>query len=294
MSAARQSGQSPVRVRLESEDELLKRYASTRRPELEEEIVQRFLPLARSLAMRYRNASERNEDLVQVASLALVKALRRYDPERGNFAAYAAPSILGEIRRHFRDHSWRLHVPRGLQEQMMRVGNAISELTEEIGSSPSVEQIAERTGLDAETVLDVIQARDSQRPGSLDIPLSQGDEPDTATLADALGAEEAGFDKVEAQFAIERAANLTEREREVIHLRFAEGLSQSEIGDRIGVSQMQVSRDMRRGLARLLEAVQGDDDPDGRKTFAEDGAADPRFPDGKSRARSRRTEPTSG
>ena len=279
--------QATTTIGLDSEDTLLKRYAVARRPELEEEIVQRFLPLARSLAMRYRGASERNEDLVQVASLALVKALRRYDPERGNFAAYAAPSILGELRRHFRDHSWRLHVPRGLQEQMMRVERTISELTDELGTSPSVAQIAERSGMEPEDVLDVMQARDSQRPGSLDMPLAQSDETESATLGDTLGKVDGGFDAVEAQLAIERSANLTDREREVIRLRFVEGLSQSEIGERIGVSQMQVSRDMRRGLARLLEAVQGDEDPDGKRTYEDDGRPDPRFPDGKTRARTR-------
>lgn len=289
MSSARPSDEAGLRTKLEPEDVLLRRYATTPRPDLEEEIVQRFLPLARSLAMRYRGVAERSEDLEQVASLALVKALRRYDPERGNFAAYAAPSILGEIRRHFRDHSWRLHVPRGLQEQMMRVDRMITELTDELGTSPNVEQIAERSGLEPEAVLDVLQARDSQRPGSLDMPVGQADEPESATLVETLGAEDGGFDSVEAQLAIERTANLTEREREVIELRFAEGLSQSAIGERIGVSQMQVSRDMRRGLARLLEAVQGDEEPDGRRTFEDNGRPDPRFPDGKSRARSPRS-----
>lgn len=274
---------------LEDEDVLLRRYADTRRPELEEEIVHRFLPLARSLAGRYRNTAERDEDLVQVASLALVKALRRYDPDRGNFAAYAAPSILGELRRYFRDHSWRLHMPRGLQESMLRVERTTNELSDELGAAPSVAQIAERSGLDEETVLDVIQARDSQRPGSLDMPVGFQEE-ESAALIDTLGREERGFDSVEAQFAIEHCAKLTEREREVIELRFIGVLSQHEIGKRVGVSQMQVSRDMRRGLGKLLEAVQGDEDPQGRRTYTDDGAADPRFPNGKTRSRGTRKE----
>lgn len=268
------------------EEELLSAYASTRRPDLEEELFMRFQPLARSLAMRYRGGAERNDDLLQVASLALVKALRGYDPERGRrFAAYAAPTILGELRRHFRDHSWRLHMPRSLQERTLEVERVSTELSEELGGTPTAAQVARRAGLEEEEVLDVYQAREAQRSMSLDVPVHR-DEADSVPMIETLGGEETGYDVVEAQLAIERCAALSERELDVIEMRFAEGLNQYEIGERLGVSQMQVSRIMRRGLAKLLEAVQGDEEPTGKRTF-EPGPADARFPQGRVRRRGR-------
>jgi RNA polymerase sigma-B factor len=271
-----------------AEDMLIARYAASPDRALEAELVDRFMPLARSLAMRYRGGVESVEDLTQVASLALVKAIRGYDPERGrNFKAYAAPTILGELRRHFRDHSWRLHMPRGLQEQSLAVERASDALTDELGASPTVGQIAERVGLEEEDVLDVLQARESQRSVSLDAPVRR-DEPEAIPRIETLGRDEAGFDRVEAQLAIERCAELSDRERVAIELRFVQELNQYEIGAQIGVSQMQVSRLLRRGLAKLLEAVQGDEAPEGKRTFSET-RNDPRFPHG--RARRRRKQP---
>jgi RNA polymerase sigma-B factor len=275
---------------LADEAALLEEYAEKPNPRLEEELVVRFTPLARSLAMRYRGGSERSEDLTQVASLALVKALRGYDPERGgSFKAYAAPTILGELRRHFRDHSWRLHMPRSLQEQSLAVERATAALTDELGGSPTVEQIAERLEIDEEDVLDVLQARESQRSVSLDAPVKR-DEPESVPRIETLGAEEAGFDSVEAQLAIERCADLEDRERSAIELRFVHDLNQYEIGERMGISQMQVSRLLRRGLAKLLEAVQGDEAPEGRRTFNATHT-DPRFPHGRVRRRRRVAAP---
>ena len=272
------------------EDVLLAEYVRTRGPALEEELVKRFMPLARSLAMRYGGGAERSEDLIQVASLALVKALRGYDPERGKrFPAYAAPTILGELRRHFRDHTWRLHMPRSLQERTLEVERFATTLVEELGRAPSANEVAERSGLSEEDVLDVYQAREAQRSMSLDVPVHR-DEADSVPMIETLGGVEGGFDAVEAQMAIERSAKLNEREQEVIRMRFAEDLNQYEIGEALGVSQMQVSRVMRRGLAKLLEAVQGDEEPDGKRTFSED-VADARFPDGRSRRRQRKPPP---
>ncbi len=276
------SGFKPLGVL--AEDTLLSEYAKTRRPDLEEELFMRFQPLARSLAMRYRVSGERSEDLLQVASLALVKALRRYDPERGKrFAAFAAPTILGEIRRHFRDHSWRLHMPRSLQERTLEVERSSTELGEELGRAPTAGEVAERADLTEEDVLDVYQAREAQRAMSLDMPVNR-DEAESVPMIETVGAVEDGFDAVEAQMAIEMSSGLDEREQTVIHMRFSEGLNQYEIGDALDVSQMQVSRIMRRGLAKLLEAVQGDESPDGRRTFSDD-RPDPRFPNGRARQR---------
>ena len=271
-----------------SEEALLREYVRDPRPQLEAELVRRFMPLARSLAMRYRGGAERNEDLIQVASLALVKALRGYDPERGRrFAAYAAPTILGELRRHFRDHSWRIHMPRSLQERTLEVEKIAGELSEELGRTPTAKEVAGRSRVSEEDVLDVYQAREAQRSMSLDVPVLR-DEADSVPMIETVGSVEGGFDAVEAQMAVERTARLDGREQEVIRMRFVDGLNQYEIGEALGVSQMQVSRVMRRGLAKLLEAVQGDEAPDGRRTFSND-VADARFPHGRTRKRHRHT-----
>lgn len=284
-----QDGRCGPLLGIADEEALLREYVAKPSPALEEELVRRYTPLARSLALRYRGGVERAEDLTQVASLALVKALRGYDPERGrSFKAYAAPTILGELRRHFRDHSWRLHMPRSLQERSLAVERASDALSDDLGRSPSVAQIAEHLELEEEDVLDVLQARESQRSVSLDTP-ARRDEPESVPKIETVGGDELGFDTVEAQLAIERCATLTDQERRAVELRFTEDLNQYEIGARMGVSQMQVSRLLRRGLARLLEAVQGDEEPDGRRTFEENGR-DPRFPHGRSRRRRRKLD----
>ena len=277
-----------VRLATAGEEFLLRRYADSPTPELEAELVERFTPLARSLAKRYRGGIERTEDLNQVASLALVKALRGYDPKRGrSFKAYAAPTILGELRRHFRDHSWRLHMPRSLQEGSLAVERSATLLADELGRTPSVSEIAEHLDVEEEDVLDALQARESQHAVSLDAPV-QRDETQV-TMAETIGRDECGFDAVESQLAIERCAGLTEREREVVELRFLNDLNQYEVGERLGISQMQVSRLLRRGLAKLLEAVQGDEQPTGRRTF-DDSRHDPRFPHGRVRRRRSRSD----
>jgi RNA polymerase sigma-B factor len=239
------------------EARLLRRYAATRDPALKEELVHRLLPLARSFALRYRGAPEQLEDLIQVASLGLVKALEGFDPERGkSFVAYAAPTILGELRRHFRDHVWEIRVPRGLQERIAAVREAVAELSDEMGRSPSVSQIAERLKLSEEAVWEALQAEDSRRTLSLDTPRSH-DDGESVPMVETLGSTDHGYDAVEVQLAAEDAT-LDEREREVLRLRFEEDLTQYEIGRILGVSQMQVSRIMRRALRKLLGAVQGE------------------------------------
>jgi RNA polymerase sigma-B factor len=244
---------------LADENELLRRYAETRDPRLKEELVKRFLPLARSLALRYRGASEQLEDLIQVASLGLVKALDGFDLERGrSFIAYAAPTILGELRRHFRDRVWELRLPRGLQERTMAVQEAAQKLAEEHGHTPTVGQIAERLELTEEEVSEALQAEEARRTLSLDVPRSREDA-ESVPMVETVGEAERGYDRVEAQIAAE-GAPLTERERTVLRLRFEEDLNQYEIGRRLGVSQMQVSRIMRKALRKLLDAVQAEGD----------------------------------
>ena len=240
------------------EDALLRRYATTRDPQLKEELVHRFLPLARSLALRYRATPEPLEDLIQVASLGLVKALDGFDPERGkSFNAYAAPTILGELRRHFRDRVYELRLPRHLQDRTMAVRAAAAALSEELGRTPTVSQIAERLELSEEEVLETFVADSARRTLSLDAPRSREDE-ESEPMIETVGGQEAGYERVEVQLAAQ-GAQLTERERAVLRLRFEDDLKQREIGRRLGVSQMQVSRIMRTALRKILEAVQGDE-----------------------------------
>jgi RNA polymerase sigma-B factor len=239
------------------EAELLRLYAETKDPLVREDVVERFLPLARSLALRYRGSTEQLDDLFQVANLALVKALDRFDPARGkSFVAFAAPTILGELRRHFRDRVWELRLPRDLQERTMEVQKAVRKLSDELGRSPALSQIAQRLELSQEEVAEAIQADEARRTLSLDVPTSRQDS-ESPPMAETVGHSEPGYEAIETQLAA-NDAELTERETEILRMRFEENLTQYEIGDRIGVSQMQVSRIMRGALRKLVEAVQTD------------------------------------
>ena len=249
----RQSDRVTVEQRL-TEDALLREYALTRSAAIREQLTERFMPLARSLAMRYRGGTEPLDDLVQVACLGLVKAIDGFDPGRGKpFTAYAVPTILGELRRHFRDHVWPVHLPRSLQERTIEVEDTITRLTEELGTGPTVAQIADRLDLEQEDVLEAMRADEARRTLSLDAPRHR-DEEESVPTVETVGAEEAGYDTVEASLSA-GAAGLDEREWEVLRLRFVDELTQREIGRRLGVSQMQISRIQRRALRKLLDAV---------------------------------------
>jgi RNA polymerase sigma-B factor len=235
------------------------RYARERSPELREEVIRRFMPLARSLAMRYRRQTESLDDLVQVAGLGLVKAVDGFDPERGKpFGAYAVPTILGELRRHFRDHVWTVRLPRGLQELTMSVDKATAELTEELARMPTAGELAERLEISVEDVLEAIEASHARRTLSLDAP-GRTDDEEAGPAVDRLPSREPGYDRVEADLA-SRSADLDDREWEVLRMRFVDEMTQSEIAERFGVSQMQISRISRRALWKLLSAVRGEDD----------------------------------
>ncbi len=220
-----------------------------------EQLIERYLPLARSLARRYQRTEEPMDDLVQVASLGLIKAVDRFDAGREVvFSSYAVPTILGELKRHFRDRTWSVRVPRDLQELALRVDQTVTALAAKHGSSPSVREVAEILDLGEERVLDAMEAAGAYHAGSLDAPRGGRQEDDGMmdTVADALGVTEQGFERAEERAILEPLlARISERERTVLRLRFAEGLTQAEIGARIGVSQMQVSRLIRQSIARL-------------------------------------------
>jgi RNA polymerase sigma-B factor len=249
-------GQAELRDGLSSERELWKRFAKNHDSATREELVHRYLPFARSLALRYRGASESFDDLLQVASLGLVNAIDRFDPSRGiPFPAFASPTILGELKRHFRDRVWTVRVPRGLHDRMAEVDKAITKLTVELQRSPSVAEIAERLEVDPTEVLEVLEANHNRRPLSLDRPIG-GDDADEAPAAEWVGEEDEGFELVEGRATLESALpELDERERLVLQLRFVEDLTQSQIAERIGHSQMHVSRILRRTLERIRKQV---------------------------------------
>jgi RNA polymerase sigma-B factor len=216
-----------------------------------DELVERFMPLARQLARRYQRVNEPLDDLIQVASLGLVKAVDRFDITRGvAFSSYAVPTILGELKRHFRDAGWAVHVPRGTQERAMQVDRAVKELSGRNGRSPSVSEVAEQAGLSVEEALAAMEAGQAYEAVSLDAQRSSDGESDT--FVDSIGAEDERFELIEYQATIAPTLKaLPKRDQLVLHLRFAEDLTQSQIAERVGVSQMQVSRLIRRALARL-------------------------------------------
>jgi len=253
MSDAASSG--PERTK--EDRELFLRHQRNGDPAAREALVERFLPLARQLARRYQRAEEPLEDLVQVASLGLVKAIDRFDPDRDiAFSSYAVPTILGEIKRHFRDRTWAVRVPRDLQELSLKVDRTVGEMSRESHKAPSVDQIAERLGVSEEEVLEALQASSAYRATSFDAPRAGGNEEEGDVLADAVGSDDAGFDLAEDRATLDRLLlSIGPREREVLRLRFVEDMTQAEIGERIGVSQMQISRLIRQSLARLREAA---------------------------------------
>jgi RNA polymerase sigma-B factor len=247
---------SPGDHRLDKDSELWRRFTRERDPAIREELVRRNMPFAKRLALRYRGASEPFDDLLQVATLGLLNAIDRFDPERGiPFTAFASPTILGELKRHFRDRVWTVRVPRGLHDRMSEVEKATAELTTELQRSPSVREIAERIGLEQTDVLEVMEANHNRRPLSLDRPANTEDSEDSPP-AEWIGSEDKSFELVEDRIALDSALPyLDDRERLVLHLRFVEDLTQSQIAARIGHSQMHVSRILRRALARIRDQI---------------------------------------
>lgn len=207
------------------------------------------MPLAVSLARRYRSAGESQEDLVQVAALALVKAVDRFDPTRHtSLSSYAVPTIVGELKRHFRDRSWAVRPPRDLQELALKVMKADTVLGRRLGRSPTVAEVSAELGVTAEQVIEARDAAAAYHAVPLDTPFEGGDE----GRQRPLGGEDPGYLRVEQRALLTALLEeLPPREREILHLRFMEDLTQSEIGERLGLSQMHVSRLLRRSLATL-------------------------------------------
>jgi RNA polymerase sigma-B factor len=232
--------------------ELFKRWRRSGDRQARDELIERFLPLARKLARRYVQSSEPYEDLVQVASLGLVKAVERFDPERGfAFSSFAVPTIVGELKRYFRDTAWALHVDRGAQERARKISDAQQKLSSKTGRIPTVDDLAQYMEMSQEEVLEGLQTAEAYGAVSLDAPLSSEDDEESSRL-DSIGEDDERLGLVDDHATIFAAArHLPAREREILYLRFGEDLTQSEIAERVGVSQMQVSRLLRRSLQRL-------------------------------------------
>ena len=250
-------------------DELLRRQHRQPDPLIREELVRRFEPLARSLARRYHARGEPIDDLVQVANVGLLKAIDRFDPDRGfAFTSYATPTILGELKRYFRDTGWALHVPRGVKERALELASASERLSSQLGRSPSLSELAEALGTSEEQTLEAIEAYHARHASSLD-PGSDDDDDPALTPAQVLGSEDERLEIAEYLAVIAQGVDeLEEQDRMVLFLRFARDLTQSEIAQRIGVSQMQVSRLLRRAIEKLRRASGEIEDPEDELNLA--------------------------
>ena len=232
------------------EHELFRRYRDDREPAVRDALITRFLPLALHLARRYPSGRE-SDDVAQVASLALVKAVDRFDPDRGSaFTSFATPTILGEIKRYFRDYGWSVRVPRRLQDIALRIEKITQPLTGRLGRAPTPAEIAAELEVTLEEVLDALQSATAHRPEPLEPRTRDGEEPHPAMAA----SEDDGYEHVEAAAAVDSLLDcLPERDRFVVELRFRHDLLQREIADVVGLSQMQVSRILAHSLATLQE-----------------------------------------
>jgi RNA polymerase sigma-B factor len=240
------------------ENDAFVRWQRDRDPVARDQLIQRHLPLARKLARRYKGTREPLDDLVQVASLGLVKAIDRYDPERGlAFTTFAVPTIIGELKRYFRDLGWATYIPRGVKDRAVKIERIANEMTGTLGRAPTVEELAQRTETSIEDVLDALEASACHHTSSLHTPLRRGES--TTTIADSIGANDPRIDSIEATASIAAAAQrLRARDRQVVALRFEYDCTQTEIAQLLGISQMQVSRMLRRALTQLQSSLEPD------------------------------------
>jgi RNA polymerase sigma-B factor len=254
-TTSRSSTLSDASASAETAAELLTRLATTpagdrRRGALRDRAIEAWLPLARHLAHRYSGRGEPTDDLIQTATVGLIKAVDKFDPDRGvDFAGYAIPTIIGEIKRHFRDRTWSVRVPRRLQELRLAITEANSTLTHTLGRSPTIADISIHLGTTEEEVLEGLEGARAYNATSLSTPISADG---TTELGDTLGAEDHEFELAETRVALGPAlATLDDREQKILTLRFYGNLTQSQIADRVGISQMHVSRLLARALTKL-------------------------------------------
>lgn len=224
-----------------------------------EGLVRLHLPLVEHCARRFRNRGEPLEDLVQVGTIGLIKSVDRFDVERGvEFSTYATPTIIGEIKRYFRDKGWAIRVPRRLQELRMQIGTATGELTQSLGRSPTARELAEAIGCTVEEIVEGIESSNAYSTLSLDAS-DDGEDGGAATMLDAIGVEDVGLEHVEIRESIKPLLDrLAPREKKILLLRFFKNMTQSQIAEEIGVSQMHVSRLLNRTLEQLRTSLEED------------------------------------
>jgi len=241
----------------------LAEYARTRDRALRDDIVAGQLGLAEYLARRFKNRGEPIEDLVQVALVGLLKAVERFDPERGlEFSTFATPTIVGELKRHFRDKGWAVRVPRRVQELHLRMGTVVNALSQELGRSPTIPEIAERAEVSVDEVLEAMEAGRAYRFTSIDASSNEESDRGMGPTAAQLGADDLGLEEVEQRMMLSPLiASLPKREQMIVYLRFFRGMTQSEIATRLGISQMHVSRLLARSLVQLRERAGAEASP---------------------------------
>src|SRR3954453_10602328 len=243
-----------------NDKELLRRYHERGDTEARERLIEQYLPLVRSLARRYSYRGEQLEDLVQVGCIGLIKAIDRFDIERGvELTTYATPNIIGEIKRHFRDKGWSVRVPRGLQELKVRLSKLVEQLTVQLGRSPTIAELAEAAGAEEEDVLEALESGRAYSSLSLSSG-SGGDGEEDLDPLESIGTEEHQYEVSEDRAVLAPGFRiLDERERHILQLRFFDGLTQSQIAQQIGISQMHVSRLIRRSLEKIRDEIAADE-----------------------------------
>ena len=250
---------------------LLRRYHEDGDLQAREQLIEQYMSLVRSLARRYSYRGEQLEDLVQIGAIGLIKAIDRFDLERGvELTTYATPNIIGEIKRHFRDKGWSVRVPRGLQELNVQLSRLVEQLTVQLARSPTIPELAKAAGVEEEEVLEALESGRAYTSLSLSVGGGGGDDDDLDPL-ESLGTEEHQYEVSEDRAVLAPGFKaLDERERKILQLRFFEGLTQSQIAQQVGISQMHVSRLIRRALEKIREEI-GSEEPEPAPKRAADG-----------------------
>jgi RNA polymerase sigma-B factor len=239
---------------------LLRRYHEDGDLKAREQLIEQYMSLVRSLARRYSYRGEQLEDLVQIGAIGLIKAIDRFDLERGvELTTYATPNIIGEIKRHFRDKGWSVRVPRGLQELNVQLSRLVEQLTVQLARSPTIPELAKAAGVEEEQVLEALESGRAYTSLSLSVGGGGGDDDDLDPL-ESLGTEEHQYEVSEDRAVLAPGFKvLDERERKILQLRFFDGLTQSQIAQQVGISQMHVSRLLRRSLEKIRDEIGSDE-----------------------------------
>jgi RNA polymerase sigma-B factor len=262
----RTDGQRGVEVPRLDDKILLRRYHEQGDLQAREQLIEQYMSLVRSLARRYSYRGEQLEDLVQIGAIGLIKAIDRFDIERGvELTTYATPNIIGEIKRHFRDKGWAVRVPRGLQELNVQLSRLVEQLTVQFGRSPTIPELATAAGAQEEEVLEALES--GRAYSSLSLSSSGGDGEDDMDPLESIGTIEHQYEVSEDRAVLAPGFRaLDERERKILQLRFFDGLTQSQIAQQVGISQMHVSRLIRRSLEKIRAEIASDEDVDARSS----------------------------